>query len=105
MDLAAVIAGRGPAPSLVLALARALPDTCLTVALASGGRDHHGWGVHRYLLADIYDAINANTRATGHWKGKPPTIAPWPRPAAANTASADAPAVTVAALYHRFAGR
>lgn len=31
-------------------------------------------------MASIFDAINANTRATGNFKGKPPTMKPWPRP-------------------------
>jgi hypothetical protein len=65
----------------VLALAEALPDTSLTVALASGGRDHYGWGVDRHMTADIFDALNQNTRATGNWaKGKVPKFPSWPRP-------------------------
>jgi hypothetical protein len=104
-----VIAGRGPAPALVLALAQRLPDTSLTVALASGGRQHFGWGVDRHLLADVYDALNQNTRATGNWaKGKVPTFPAWPRPKpAAEAAKADQPRkpVTVADLYQRFQRR
>lgn len=80
-DLAETIAGRGAAPSLVLLMVQRLPDTSMTVALASGGRHQFGWGVDRYLAADTYDAINANTRATGNWaKGKSPTFKPYPRP-------------------------
>lgn len=33
-----------------------------------------------FLLADVFDAINQNTRATGQWKKKPPAIEPYPRP-------------------------
>jgi hypothetical protein len=81
VDLTEVIAGRGPAPALVLALVQRLPDTSLTIALASGGRDHFGWGLDRHMQADIFDAINQNTRATGQWgKGKAPKIPLWPRP-------------------------
>lgn len=73
------IEGRGAAPSLVLALAGRLPDDSLTTALASGGREHFGWGRDRHLAADIFDAINANTRLTGDYK-KPPKIPSYPRP-------------------------
>jgi hypothetical protein len=81
-----------------------LPDDSLTVALANGGRKTFGWGTERHLLADMYDAINVNTRATGNWKqGSAPTFKPWPRP------SADTPVekkrVTVADLYARFSRR
>ncbi|MEU7030047.1 hypothetical protein AB0A60_25620 [Streptomyces sp. NPDC046275] len=58
-----------------------LPDTSLTVALASGGREYFGWGQDRHLSADLYDAVNQNTRATGQWgKGKAPKIPAYPRP-------------------------
>jgi hypothetical protein len=103
-----VIAGNGPAPSLVLALARRLPDTSLTVALVNGGRDLFGWGVDRHLLADVYDALNANTRATGQWaKGKAPKFPPWPRPTPTtdDTSGAEPARVSVADLYQRFQRR
>jgi hypothetical protein len=70
----------GMAPSFVLSLIQRLPDTSLTAALASGGREHFGWGVDRHMNADIFDAINQNTRATGNWSKKPPKIEPRPRP-------------------------
>ncbi|MEU9126580.1 hypothetical protein AB0D08_00430 [Kitasatospora sp. NPDC048540] len=87
-----------------------LPDTSLTVALASGGRDHFGWGVDRYLAADLYDALNVNTRATGNWpKGKAPKFPAWPRPAARakkKTAPSDKPKrVGVADIYKKFTRR
>jgi len=56
-----------------------LPDTSRTAALASGGYEHLGWGLDRHLLASIYDAVNANTVATGNYKKKP-KIDPFPRP-------------------------
>jgi len=81
IDLAAVVRGEGPDPSLVLCAVRALPDDSLTAALSAGGRDHYGWGADRHLLANLYDALNLNTRATGHWgKGKPPRFPEYPRP-------------------------
>ncbi|MEU8327308.1 hypothetical protein [Micromonospora sp. NPDC048839] len=102
-----VIEGRGPAPALVLALALALPDTSLTVALASGGRQFYGWGVDRHLAVDTFDAINANTRATGNWKkGKAPEMPVWPRPkSAAAEPEQDKKPVTVADIYKRFQRR
>lgn len=44
-----------------------------------GGEDHVGWDQTTYLLADIFDALNQNTRASGNFK-KPPKIPPYPRP-------------------------
>lgn len=99
-----MIAGRGPSPSLVATLVRALPDTSLTSALASGGREHFGWGVDRHLQADLYDAINVNTTATGQYK-KPPNIPAWPRPDPDATSPAEKKPVTVADLYSKFAGK
>lgn len=53
----------------------------MTVALASGGVEHFGWGVDRHLAADTFDALNQNTRATGNWGKKgPPKFPEWPRP-------------------------
>ncbi|WP_405057047.1 hypothetical protein OG474_30465 [Kribbella sp. NBC_01505] len=83
-------------------LARGLPDTSLTVALASGGREFYGWGADRHMQADLYDALNQNTRATGHWQKKAPDIAPYPRPTP-KTAPAERPKTkTVAELYRGF---
>lgn len=106
VDLADVIAGRGPSPRQVISLALRLPDTSLTVALASGGREHFGWGVDRHMTADLFDAINQNTRVSGVWGKKgPPTIPPWPRPdPKAETPEKKKP-VTVADLYKRFQRR
>ncbi|MEV4642774.1 hypothetical protein AB0J80_36075 [Actinoplanes sp. NPDC049548] len=85
-----------------------LPDTSLTSALASGGREHFGWGVDRHLAADIYDALNQNTRATGQWaKGKVPVLPAWPRPkaTAANKSEPTKKKVTVADLWRTFQRR
>lgn len=75
----------------------------MTSALASGGRDHFGWGTDRHMMADIYDALNMNTRATGNWDKKAPEIPSWPRPKDATTPEEKKP-VTVADLYKRFSG-
>ncbi|MFF7800253.1 hypothetical protein [Streptomyces olivaceus] len=95
-----------------MALVRRLPDTSLTIALASGGREHFGWGVDRHLKADIFDALNQNTRATGNWgKGKAPKLPPWPRPKplkkptkATGSKKAGKP-ISVAEIYKRFTAR
>lgn len=101
-----MVLGKGPHPKVVLCLAQGLPDTSLTVALASGGRDHYGWGVDRYIAADIFDAVNANTRATGNWKGKPPKFPAWPRPTSkpGNSAKPKRPK-TVRELFAKLAGK
>jgi hypothetical protein len=81
VNLADVIEGRGPSPALVNMLVQRLPDTSLTAALASGGRDHFGWGQDRHLMADLFDAVNQNTRASGQWGKKgAPKIPEYPRP-------------------------
>ncbi|QAY15922.1 tail assembly chaperone [Streptomyces phage Janus] len=111
IDLVDVIEGRGPSPMFVMALVRRLPDTSLTVALASGGREHFGWGVDRHLKADLFDALNQNTRATGQWgKGKVPKFPAWPRPAVkkkdAGTSKKDPKRrVSVAEIYKKFTTR
>jgi len=43
------------------------------------------------LLADLYDALNLNTRATGNWKKSPPKIPEYPRPRRAKGDSAQVP--------------
>lgn len=96
-----VIEGRGPAPRLVISLIQRLPDTSLTSALASGGREHFGWGADRHMQADIFDAINQNTRASGNWGKKPPKIEPRPRPGKKGKGKK---AVTVADIFKRFQG-
>lgn len=61
----------------------------MTAALSAGGRDHYGWGVDRHMLANIYDAINLNTRASGNWGKKgPPKLPDYPRPKSKPTESA-----------------
>lgn len=100
IDLVDVIEGRGPSPFFVLLLVQRLPDDSMTVALRQGGRQYFGWGQERYILADLYDALNLNTRATGHWeKNKVPKIAAYPRPSASGTSGK--PKATVASIYAR----
>lgn len=95
-----VIECRGPAPSLVLPLVEALPDTSMTSALARGGIEHRGWGPERYMLADIYDAIALNTRVSGSWrKGKEPKFPPYPRPGDPDKKGSKKKSRTVASLF------
>ena len=68
-----------------------LPDTSMTTALASGGRSFFGWGQDRMISADLYDAVNINTQATGHWKKDPPKIPPYPRPKSKAKRASDPP--------------
>ncbi len=103
IDLIDVIEGRGPSPALVIQLVQRLPDTSLTAALSMGGKQFFGWGMDRFMLAAVYDALNANTRATGNWaKGKAPKFPEWPRP---KTEKVEKKPVTVADLYQHFIRR
>jgi hypothetical protein len=72
----------------------------MTAALVNGGKQHFGWGVDRHMRADLFDALNVNTKATGNFR-KPPTFPLWPRP---SHKQADAPKkkVSVRDLYRRF---
>jgi len=92
---------------MVTALIARLPDTSMTHALMLGGPEHLGWGVDRHLRASEYDAINLNTRATGHWeKGKAPDFGSWPRPKPAERVTEEPKkATTVADLWAQFNGR
>lgn len=58
--------------SFVLALIQRLPDESMTVAMYRGGRErwqeHFGWGLDRHLAANIFDAQQINTQATGNFK-------------------------------------
>lgn len=71
----------------MLDLVEGLPDDSATVAAMRGGRDWRGWTREVELLADVFDAINVNTRASGRWKKKPPKIPPYPRPKAKGKAA------------------
>jgi hypothetical protein len=98
------IEGRGAAPSLVISLIERLPDTSMTVALASGGKEHFGWGLDRHMAADLYDALSTNTQASGNWgKGGPPKMPSYPRPnPEAMTPEEKAP-MSVKTIFNKFA--
>lgn len=101
IDLVEVIAGRGPAPSLVILCVQDLPDTSLTWALIRGGRQFIGWGQDRHMLADLYDAINVNSQVSGRWAKKAPDFPDYPRPNSTNEEEKPKK-VSVADLWRRF---
>lgn len=55
------------------------------------------------MQADIFDALNVNTKATGNFK-KPPKFPLWPRPGV-KAKSNGAERVTVADLYNKLSRR
>jgi hypothetical protein len=79
-------------PRLLLALIEGLPEDSAFVASVRAAAPYReadpnaqyepefrGWTRLHSLLADIFDAVNLNTAATGNFK-KPPQFEPWPRP-------------------------
>lgn len=89
-------------PSLLLSLVMRLPDTSLTVALMMGGREYMGWGKDRAMRADLYDAQNLTTRATGNWDKKPPDIPFYPRPWDLQAEAEKKPTSVKDLFYRRF---
>lgn len=83
-----------------------LPDTSMTHALMRESPESFGWGQDRYLLADIFDAVNQNTRASGNWgKNGAPKIDSYPRPSIKRKSEKVAEKkrrTTVADLFKRF---
>lgn len=83
-----------------------LPHDSLTRALASGGSQYFGWDPDRYMLADLIDAINNNTLATGNWKkGQVPKFQPYPRPEETATDGSGKKRRSVKDIYRHFSGR
>lgn len=87
IDLLSVVRGDGPPPAVVLSHIAGLPVGSMFVSMRlaekRGGdwREYVGKDDTWWALADVYDAVNTNTRATGQWKkGKAPKIDPYPRP-------------------------
>jgi len=65
----------GHSPKTVLALVQQLPMGSRTISAIRGGEQFVGWDADRYLLANIFDAIQANTYAivaANSAKGKKP---------------------------------
>ena len=106
IDLIDTVRGEGPAPGLILSLIDGLPLGSMYVsqrlAKQRGGdwREYLDKGADWWLNADLYDAINQNTRATGNWKhGKAPAFPPYPRPGAP-----DKKPKSIVDLWQRFGG-
>lgn len=83
----------------------------MTISLMRDEDNYHqhlGRSAEWYVLADLYDATNQNTRATGNWKkGKTPKFEPYPRPGTkpGKKAKRDAPKPTsLADLYGQVGG-
>ncbi|WLW38494.1 tail assembly chaperone [Streptomyces phage Vanseggelen] len=58
------------------------------------------------MTADMYDALNQNTRATGQWGKKgPPKIPEYPRPKAKKDKSEKKKFKSVADIYKAFSRR
>lgn len=76
VDLVEVVQGRGPHPALVFSLIEGLPtDNSLIYAARLGGVEHFGWGIQAHMAANLFDAMQLNTRVSGNWKkGKAPDL-------------------------------
>lgn len=95
------------APLFVLSLIESLPEGSTTHAMMQGGehwRAYAGIGQDYYVLAGIYNAINANTAARGNFK-KRPKFEGWPTPGEiVKKLSKKAERKTVAGLYKSIMG-
>lgn len=69
-------------PRRALALIRNLPLESNTVAQMRGGSDFVGWGLDRYLMSTLIDAVQTNTHAfvMANSKNKPKAPPPINRP-------------------------
>lgn len=65
-------------PSQIIVLIRQLPLESRTVAMRRGGEDFYGWGVDRYMFAQLLDAVQMNTHATVQGNSKKRVTAPKP---------------------------
>ncbi len=81
VDLRDIINGKMH-PLLAVSLIERLPQSSAFGALTQdkdNWREYLDLAPEYYALAGIYDAVNANTRATGNFK-TPPKFKPWPLP-------------------------
>lgn len=69
-------------PRLLLTLAEQLPDDSALVATHHGGPEFRGWTASRYLLAGIFDAVQAGNwqRSGGRGRKPRPVRRPQSRP-------------------------
>lgn len=54
----------GLTPRLAIVLIQQLPLEARTIAAMRGGDEFRGWGLDRYLLAQLIDAVNQTTYVT-----------------------------------------
>lgn len=82
LSLPEVMGSGGYSPRAILALIKQLPPEARTVAALRGGEQFQGWGVDRYLLASLIDAVQQNTYAfiSANSKRKPKAPEPVSRP-------------------------
>lgn len=72
----------GYSPQLLISLITNLPIESNTIAAMRGGDEYVGWGIDRYLRANLIDAVNKNTYAflLANSKNKPEKPEPTYRP-------------------------
>lgn len=80
LDLAVLV--RDSPPQRMLLLIRQLPLESRTVAKLRGGEQFDGWGIDRYLTAQLIDAVNGvnHSVVAANSKKKPKAPKPVPRP-------------------------
>jgi hypothetical protein len=73
----------GMSPAQIISLIRQLPMESRTIAQLRGGDDFRGWGIDRYMLAQLLDAVQGTTYAVvaSNSKKKPKAPKPVYRPA------------------------
>jgi hypothetical protein len=65
-------------PAQIIVLIRQLPLESRTVAMRRGGEDFLGWGVDRYMQAQLLDAVQMTTHAVVQSNSKKKVKAPKP---------------------------
>lgn len=69
---------QGLSPAQIIVYIRQLPLESRTVALRRGDEEYWGWGVDRYLLAQLIDAVQMTTHAVVQSNSKKRVKAPKP---------------------------
>jgi len=70
--------GQGLSPAQIIVLIRQLPLESRSVALRRGGEDFVGWGIDRYMFAQLIDAVQMTTHAVAQSNSKRKIKAPKP---------------------------
>lgn len=100
------LSDQGLPPSLLLSLIDGLPlgSMYLSQRMSDGDNKPHEFlarGPEWWAIADLYDAVMLNTRATGNWKrGKAPEFEPYPRPGSRKKKEK----TTLRGLWQKFGG-